>query len=184
MNEEFRLRWTAGSNGFADGRPDDLVKFRIPAVYVVAKARPTTSEIVKGYLDGWINASDVVQLAEKFGEGSPLGEELSLLLSYQYDDVPDLIRESAHPEAHPGKKARKIWLYLALCWVKEHEPDFDDPLRTVEMLFADFDYPDDVAPFVDFMPTPPGEEPGVSGLYSRWQAYLDRQEAYYKQDRS
>ncbi|MEZ2373267.1 DUF2247 family protein [Arthrobacter sp. RCC_34] len=183
MNEEFRLRWTSRPDGFADGRPDALVNFRIPAVYVAAKAIPATSEIVKGYLDGWIDVSDVVHLAEKFGEGSPLGEELSLLLSYQYDEVPDLIRESTHTDARPGEEARRLWLYLALSWVRDHEPDFDEPLRTVEMLFADFDYPDDVAPFADFMPTPQGEEPGVRGLYARWRAYLDREEAYFKRDR-
>jgi len=183
MTDGFWLRSTAKGDALAEVRADDLVKFRIPAEYVAAKARPTTSEIVKGFTEGWIEAADVVHLAEKFGEGSPFGEELSLLLSYQYDDVPDLIQKSHRPEAHPGDEARAIWLYLALSWVKNHEADFDSPLRTVEMLFTDFEYPEEVAPFVDFLPTPPGEKPGIEGLNERWQAYLERQEAHYQQDR-
>ena len=49
-----------------------------------------------------------------------------------------------NPEA--PTPAHALWLYLLLKHVYEHRKNFDDPLGEVEILHADFGYPEDVTP--------------------------------------
>jgi hypothetical protein len=101
-------------------------------------------------------------------------ESLSLLLSDELDRVPELMYSLVVDE-------KSIWIYLAVAWVYEHPADFDDnPLQVVEVLYADFDYPSEMEPFVPFMPPPAGATPGIAGLEQRLREYLtDSWERYF-----
>ena len=74
----------------------------------------------------------------------------------------------------PREFARK-WLYLQLRAAYYERERLKDPLGVVEQIYADFDYPSTVAPFVRYMPLWPGDEPGVGPLMARWTDYLARE---------
>lgn len=157
---------------------NDSVKFNIPASFIVEWAELTPSELRYGYEHQWITSKDVVALAltsiVPADDKMDVIEDISLLLSDELDRLPDLMDKLFdHDE--------KVWLYLALAWVHENRGEFEEPFKTVDMLYADFGYPDDVGDFVTFMPPPPGGVPGVPGLAQRWQKYLDINRSHFLQ---
>ncbi|KIA61653.1 DUF2247 family protein [Nocardia vulneris] len=157
---------------------NDSVKFNIPASFIAERAELTPSELRYGYEHQWITSKDVVALAltsiVPADDKMAVIEDISLLLSDELDRIPDLMEKLFdHDE--------KVWLYLALAWVHENRSEFEEPFKTVDLLYADFGYPDDVGDFVTFMPPPPGGVPGVPGLTQRWQKYLDDNRAHFLQ---
>lgn len=156
---------------------DSLVSFKLPADYVLARASPTPEELRFGYDHDWIDAASVVRIALALYERGDVPEhveELALLLSDNFGRVPGIL---ASVDAQPGAtgSVRRLWLYLALAWVRDHPEEFPDRYETIEMLYADFDYPDSIAGLVRFMPAPPGEASGLSALDERWAAYLEQE---------
>jgi len=161
----------------------DLVKFRIPAGFVLARVLPTPAELVHGFERGWVSEPDVVEisLAMYGAGGAPAAiENLALLLSDQLSRVPDLVEELKNLISAEGDAAARVWLFLALAWVHENEGDFLDPYEVVEMLYADFDYPSAIEGLVRFMPPPAGEPVGMSALDARWEAYLSAEAEWFR----
>jgi hypothetical protein len=159
---------------------DDLINFRIPASFVLARAFPTAAEIAFGYQRGWLRATDVVEIAlvkYKAGQsfGKP-GEELALLLPQDMERVDELIPLLAVSD-EPAEERERLWLFLVLDWLWEHQGDFDDALEVIEMLYADFEYPAEIQGLVRFMPAPDGT---AATLAERWRDYLKQARAHYR----
>jgi hypothetical protein len=81
----------------------------------------------------------------------------------------------------PSEQRARLWVFLALSWLLEHREDYSDPLQVIEMLYTDFDYPDEIQGLVRFMPNAPGEDPGIEAIKQRWRAFIDRLSAEYRQ---
>lgn len=149
---------------------DKLIQFEIPASFIEARARLTPRELHYGFQNDWISDKGVVQLAmgNVVNETEPMEavESLSLLLSDELYKVRDLIDGLVVDETG-------VWVYLTVAWVFENPSSFDDsPFKTIELLYADFDYPATMEPFIPFMPPPEGSTPGVAGLEQRLREYL------------
>ncbi|MFE3541637.1 DUF2247 family protein [Nocardia sp. NPDC059177] len=156
---------------------DELLKFPLSAGFVTARAKVTPRELRYGFLNTWISAQDVVQLASSgiVYEAPPTEavESLSLLLSDELDKVGDLIEQIV-----PDEKA--VWVYLAVAWIIEHPADFgDEPFKAIELLYADFGYPTEMEPFIPFLPAPAGATPGLAGLEERVREYLAERWQYF-----
>jgi hypothetical protein len=161
----------------------DLVKFHIPAGFVLARVLPTPSELVYGFEQGWLSEPDVVAIGLAMygvGEAPAVIENLALLLSDELSRVPDLVEELKTSRSADGDADARVWLFLALAWVHENEGDFIDPYEVVEMLYADFEYPSAIEGFVRFMPPPAGEPVGMSALDARWEAYLSAEADWFR----
>jgi hypothetical protein len=155
----------------------NLVRFNISAAFVNERVRLSPDELVYGYHHGWLSDSDVVAVAlANLNLGGPLPsaeEDLALLLSDDYDRIPEIINDLSRSSSGGGNPAA-VWLFLALAWLHEHRSDYLEPLEVIEMLYADFDYPDEMAGLVRFMPAPPGAATGYRAIEQRWEDYLDR----------
>ncbi|MVP02568.1 DUF2247 family protein [Paenibacillus lutrae] len=82
-----------------------------------------------------------------------------------------------------GKEPCNKFLYLLLNWVYTHKESYSDPFDVVEVIYGDFDYPEEIAGFVRYMPT---AEPVYQSLqlnrermYRNWEQYLKEQRAKY-----
>ncbi|MGQ4599978.1 DUF2247 family protein [Nocardia sp. R6R-6] len=152
------------------------VKFNIPALFVADWAKLTPGELRYGYEHEWLTSEDVVALALTSVIPAPtkmdVVEDLSLLLSDELYRVTDLMEKLADHD-------HRVWTYLALAWVHEHQEDFEDLFKMVDLIFADFAYPEEVGQFVTFIPPPTGSMPGMLGLEQRWQCYLDENRGIY-----
>jgi hypothetical protein len=160
--------------------PERMICFSIPASFVVENAPPTIGELAAGFVQGWLDEASVVEVAlAKLNRGLVLTEpeeRLAYLLSDQFDDVADILREPAFEVGEADAHGR-YWLSMALAWVLRSQGLFDDPLGVVELLYADFGYPPAIEGLVRYMPQPEGAEPGTDGLMTRWAAYVEREMA-------
>jgi hypothetical protein len=83
-------------------------------------------------------------------------------------------------ETNFGSEPYRVWLYLALAWLHDHQDEHADPLQLIEMLYADFGYPTEIEGLVRYMPAPRGTPTGVEGIEERWRAYLQQRSHEYK----
>lgn len=159
------------------------MKFKISAEFVTARVLLTPGELVYGYRHGWLSEQDVVSVALsafEAGDDLPSAEEdLALLLSDDIGRVPDLVgnvAETSAVEPDPGG----VWLFLALAWLHDHRSEHLEPFEVIEMLYADFEYPDEIAGLVRFMPPPAGAASGHRALEQRWEDFLSRKSAQFR----
>jgi len=159
-----------------------LISYQIPSGYVLDRVVPTGAEIACGVTQGWLSPGDAVAIAvEKLDRGcllTPPEERLALLLADDLDEVPALVSELV-VGYEPTELRERLWLFLALDWLADHRGDFEDPYEVIEMLYADFDYTDEIAGLVRWMPMAEGGSTGLAAINERWQSYLDSTRAVY-----
>lgn len=157
---------------------EDLVKFVIPARFVLKHATPDVEDIAYGYDKGWLDEENVIRVAEGlYAKGLSMSDSLSavsMLLSdetYKVRELLELSRKRSPGQEDPLDSAvrDRLWLYLALRWLHENPDFFKDPLQVIEELYADFGYPDYIEGLVRFVPSPQGE---VRSIEQRWEDYL------------
>jgi hypothetical protein len=156
----------------------------LPASFVLGCGFPTSAEMAYGFSERFLSRSGVVDVAlaklEAGFELSPAEERIALLLSDEFDRVDKLV-DDLHDGSEPLEKHARFWLLLVLAWVLEHRDEFDDPLGVVELVYADFDYPEEIEGLVRFMPLQPSQEGGVAALMRRWGAFVDRVTDEYRE---
>lgn len=138
----------------------------------------TWSEILYGLNHSFINDKGVVDYAFlKLDERSSSDEiELASLSGSELYQVVDILTKLASDAI--GKNIfLESWLYLFLSWIYDHRDSFSDPFGAIEELYADFDYPEDVATIVRYQLLPEGEVGGDEYLYNNWQRLI----SLYKQ---
>ncbi len=157
----------------------DLVKLEVTAAFISARTTLTWREVLFGLENELLAPRAVVEVAvdRLAAEPAPLPALVELAGRGAWEWSRDLVEQlaAAEPERAPGS-VRAKWLYLVLSWVFEHRQMFREPLQTVEEVYADFDYPDEMAPFVRYMPgTAPdsgSKEANERRLYESWKSYL------------
>ncbi|MBI9113669.1 DUF2247 family protein [Sanguibacter suaedae] len=156
-----------------------MVKFRLPATFVVAQVRLQHGELAYGYANGWLDDASAVGIAEDLvatGAALPPVVELASVFKGELWRVPRIVDAI---EVEPASAPDRVWLYLALAWLHEHKEGHADPLQVIEMLYADFDYPAEIDGLVRYLPAPPGARIGVDAIEERWRAYLYRRSTEY-----
>lgn len=113
--------------------------------------------------------------------------DLAILNKAETSDAETLskILGSEHPVYDDEEVARK-WLYIVLSWLFENRSDVGDPLKEVEAVYADFNYPNEIESFVRYMPAQSGYDLKMCSLeenYARltlnWQEYLSKMECEF-----
>jgi hypothetical protein len=162
---------------------NDLVKFHVPASFVMNHVALRARELAYGFKHGWLTAADAVQLViASLEAGAPLSqceEEIALLRPTELGQMPFLIDELERVSAKETDPAA-VWLFLALAWIYGHRTSFYDPLGMIEMLYADFGYPDEIKRFVRFMPASPGLATGLDAIAENWRAYVEKKTEEYR----
>lgn len=155
----------------------------LPADFIAARVLLLPGELAQGYRLGHVDDRSVVQLAEQLlTSGAPVSaptEELALLLSAEYDRVPDLIAEIEASDPSATSEQTDVWLYLVLAWMYDHRDELADPLGEIETVYADFGYPEQIEGLVRYLPAPAGQPTGRDAVEARWKSYLDRASIHY-----
>jgi len=158
----------------------------IPYRFVRQHVELTWREIVYGIENGiFAPASAVEHAIAKLGSADEYSQSLVDLASLSKS-------ESIHPyvdelaDAEPEELVDDIqakWLYLTLSWLYDQKDTFADPLQVVELVYADFGYPEAMAPFVRYMPSQDPDlgslEQNEARLYQKWRNYLVEQSERY-----
>lgn len=156
---------------------------RIAVDFVARRVDLLPAELARGFRLGYVNEHDVVQLAERAvgrGLSSPSAmKELSYLLRDEIDRVPELVDQLDNDCPPTDFGPSRVWLFLVLALAWERRKDAPDGLGSIEHIYADFDYPEEMEGFVPFLPAPEGQPTGVAALEERWRSYLeDRQREF------
>jgi hypothetical protein len=155
---------------------------RIPFFFIKGLTRLSWVEAAWGYHNQYIGWSDAVDLAcDCFTENDPTVVELAGLSKSEAFEAGQLLDTLAAKACDGDEKMIKAkWLYLSLAWLFESRASSPDFLEGIEVIYSDFDYPADIAQFVNYMPATDGYDPSAhsteenhSRLLSKWRSYLD-----------
>ena len=141
----------------------------------------TTDDLRLGLSLGIVTPTTVVALAKQSARdpySDPVLQRLAELDGSAIADIRQTLGATDPDEAQlePALSVRK-WLYLELLATYELRERLRDPFEFVEIIYADFGYPESVAPFVRYMPLAEGEEPGLAAMTDSWLKYLTAERA-------
>lgn len=129
---------------------------------------------------GWKDVRDFA--VAKLDGKSPtfdIENEISMLGKNEASEIMSLARDAASIECDCGSVPDR-WRFLLLKWIYENRDSFAHPLGVVEELYAEFDYPQEMEPFISFLPPGGGWDPtkhsrgeNENRLLENWRVYLD-----------
>lgn len=156
--------------------------FRIPADFINERVVLDGMELAWGFKNGWLSARDAVLVCvhawSVVGEVDPLVERVGSLLSDEEGLVAEIV-EPVHVSIGWASLEAEAWLFLATAHVYENWDSFDDPHRRLESIYADFEYPDVMKPFIRYMPYDGPGDPPSGYIESRLAEFLEvKAEAY------
>jgi hypothetical protein len=155
---------------------------QIPVDYLMTHTHLDWGDVLYGIENGFISSNDAVKIAiERVSQNDDANEtevELAGLLRSEVElRGLEIVRELSTEKCDVD--AKSIWLYLLLAWLFDHKAECDDPLRIVEQIYADFDYPEEISAFVRYMPPQDGYRPqdhsleeNRERLFGLWHEYL------------
>ncbi len=155
----------------------------VPYSFICEHVVLTWRDALWGYERQLIHWSDIVEIARDRllrGSDNSLEIELSSLGKPEAQYTGELLRALAGADSEEsGKDSDKKWLFLMLAWLFKNKESISDPLDEVERIYAEFDYPPEVACFVRYMPATDGydssrhsTEENMARLFSKWEQYL------------
>ena len=144
----------------------------------------TWSDALLGYERQLIGWTFIVEMASErlcAGSNNAVEIELAGLTKSEAHQTGDLLRALAASDTTTHTESSKQkWLFILLAWVFNNKAQFADPLDEVESIYADFDYPVEVEPFVRYMPPKDGydatqhsAEQNRERLFALWKEFLD-----------
>ena len=130
----------------------------------------------KGIL-GWRSVVDLARLRLDPDESDTAILELAYLTKADASCAGEIVRRLACCEEEPTvvSKPEKKWLFVVLRSLYNRRDQVADPFEMIEIIYGEFDYPEEIAGLVRWMPisTPPmrGET-----IEDKWCSYLVRAE--------
>lgn len=157
----------------------ELLSLKIPFGYIERHVgQPTWHDILFGPSNGLADPSAARALAIRDLERD---DAPPVLLDLADASEGESIRAAVETMAalepeRASADAKRKWLYLTLSWLFDHRRELRDPLGMVEVVYAEFDYPPAVAPFVRYMPIKQPDlgsrELGEARLLENWCRFL------------
>lgn len=127
-------------------------------------------EILSGMENKIIDRSDVVNYATRVLDEGILGFDwvLKIAIADEYEDILPYIYELINLEdSEDDSTIQDKWRYFILKELYAKKSNYEDFNEKVEEIYADFDYPEDMAGFIGYMPSVDGKS-----MEESWQEYL------------
>lgn len=154
----------------------------LPYDYVVSHVSLTWSDILFALEHNLMAKNAAVKYAydviEK--EEKPTQTVLALAWVNNEEEIDFYLNELTNQIVEQEENtSQEKFLYLLLNWIFEHKEQFSDTLQMVEIIYADFDYPEEISNFVRYMPPSQPASPSIKGyvsgierLFNKWELYL------------
>lgn len=134
------------------------------------KKKWSWQELLVGLENKIISRKDIIKYAIFILDEGILGFELALKVAIadECEDIFPYIHELIKLETFEENKfTRDKWRYLILKELYDKKSEYDNFNQMVEEVYADFDYPDEMAGFIGFMPSINGKS-----MEESWREYL------------
>ncbi|MEM9067630.1 MAG: DUF2247 family protein, partial [Myxococcota bacterium] len=117
----------------------------VPLSFISSNLDPSWREVRFGIDKGVFTPSESIGLAiERLGKGDNRNLVVDLACQSPNDPVRTLVEQLAEVEALVEKtELCRTRAFLVFAWVFEHRSDFEDPLGLAELVYAEFDYPEE-----------------------------------------
>ena len=158
----------------------EQIQLSIPWSFIRSRCVLTWTELLYGMDNTLIHPDGPIELAmDLLAEKDDASSELLELASLDTGKATRKLVESlaASEQNFEKSTASEKWLFLVLAWLFESRDTLSEPLRLLGHVYADFGYPETMAPFVHYMSS---DEPDLgskseneSRLLSKWRRYLE-----------
>lgn len=171
--------------------PMNSLGIQIPYSYFSGLVKLNWYDVLFAIENIYLPLESVIKHAEKEIDENPNYHEsvfdLVILSPNEADTVYEInksLAELTKQVADEDKlEARDKVLYVLLKWIFEHQESYVDPLKVVEIIYDDFNYPEVIKNFVRYEPSPQtilGKiDANIERLYNNWRSYLEVQEKKY-----
>ncbi|VEA68428.1 Uncharacterized protein conserved in bacteria [Serratia plymuthica] len=140
-------------------------------------------------LIGWYSIVKHAEYLVSLGEASQLELELSFKSKMDTHEIKLILDDLSMCCANSDESVtQEKWLFIILLWLFANRNNYSEPLKMVEAIYEDFDYPEAIESFVSYMPVSDGYDPSVHShrenterLFRNWQTYLDQESVKFKQ---
>lgn len=167
-----------------------MTPWPLPAEFVTRYADPNWRELQWGITHGWADSATAIAQARRRLTGESDSDatlKLAGLRESEMLQVPFFVDQLADGEAaQDNRNSADVWIYLVFRYVLENRDKYPNALAIAEELYADFNYPREVEPFVRYMPATDGYDPTAHSiadneqrLYRNWQDFVKRMEARF-----
>lgn len=150
--------------------------------YISTLVTLTWADILFGINHGILNIEAAVAhaVASLETEENPSQEIIDLAWLTEGESIHPYIDELINLEpVQDEQEIKEKFLYVLLNWVYEHKETYEDPLGTVEYIYADFNYPVEMSSFIKYMPSNHPDlgslELNKQHLLHNWKNYLNAQ---------
>jgi hypothetical protein len=163
----------------------EQVTITVPYAFIAPKVQLTWREVRFGIDEGLFSPPEVIDLATDLLSGGDESDAILDLASMRRDEpVVDVVAGLAQAEAPQEMvELRRLWAFLVLAWILEHQEEYVDPLDLAEKVYADLDYPAQAVPLIRYMPS---DEPDLGSplanearLFAKWEQYVIDEGAYF-----
>ncbi len=143
-------------------------------------AMPSWSEIAYGFEHQLLPANVVIDYAmHKIGTAEQLDDnELAIASSSPSDSIVEPLRTLARDNGLDDEALCFFWANVLLAWTYEHRDQLDDLLGVVEEIYSDYNYPEEFAGFVRYMP---GNAPDLGSVEANEQRMVSSIGEYVRQ---
>jgi hypothetical protein len=160
----------------------------ISAFFLLKKTSLSLPELQWALDRGIIGAKTVVDWARSMvAEGSedPSVRELAAIQDVDLASVAEMLRRVPQPNPSDDESRHK-WVWLTLSWVYDRHHAEPDVFATLDALYADLGYPDEMMPFGPHAPAYQSKEDPEEirrKLLLEWRRYLAQGQAVFGQAR-
>ncbi len=163
----------------------EQIQLTVPYAFVTSQLRPTWREVRFGVAERLFSPDGAIELARDLVGISDDAQVLELASRSHGETTADAIDALADHERTEGVDTHRVWAFLVLAWIYEQRDGHSDILDLAERVYADLDYPEQVAPLIRYTPMVEpnlgSKELNEARLIDRWRVYLDDERAYFSQ---
>lgn len=134
-----------------------MIAFDIPVSFLI-RINPglTWQEVEYGFRNRLMSIEKVIEFATQIvaTQSEPGDDEVTIAIAAADDPITDALRSLAErTKAESEKDLQKRWARILVAWSFEHRNDFDDLLAVIDDIYSAYDYPEELAPFIRYMPS-------------------------------
>jgi hypothetical protein len=139
----------------------------------------TWSDIKYGLEKGHISVDELIKYAILSLDinSSELHYDLASLNNFNENEVIMKIDSLIKKEKLKINNSKEKWIFLVLLYLYQNRGKYNDPLVAVEEIYADFNYPESIAPIVRYMPSEDLSSKREVNLLERWRDLLETMRA-------
>ncbi len=110
---------------------------------------PTWSEVKFAISKGWMESGVAVDLALKALESDNYSQDEAELAALDFSDKLQIANKLETIASGNYELDNNKWAKIFAAWLYEHRSELENPIQSLEMLWADFDYAESIEPIAN-----------------------------------